>query len=182
MDIFGTPSPTELGLLGSRLAVTYFLLLVVARLMGRRVPEPKNRDLIVSAVLGGLVAPALIRPEDTPLAALAGIVFLFSLHVLVSKLAFRSAWVEWLFFGPERVLVAQGRLIRSELRREGITVSELNSIARSHGVEALEAVDALTLGASGAITISTRPDAVLADILRVLERLEKRFPPVAQGR
>lgn len=182
MDIFGTSSPTELAQLGSRLAVTYLLLLVVARVIGRRVPEPKNRDLIVSAMLGGLVAPALIRPEATPLEALAGIGFLFSLHLLVSELAFRSPWVEWLLFGPERVLVAHGRLITSELRREGITMAELKSIAQSQGVEALESVEDLTLGARGEISISTRPDVVLAAILRALQRLEKRFPPAAQER
>ena len=135
MNIFGAPSLTDLSQLATRLVITYFLLLVVARLLGRRMPEPGNRDVMLGAILGGLVAPALVRAEDAPLGALAGIVLLFCLNVLMTRLAFRFPWVDRLLFGPPRVLVAHGQPNRKELMREGIRLSELTSIVGSQGVD-----------------------------------------------
>jgi|KBSMisStandDraft_5_1062788.scaffolds.fasta_scaffold46798_3 uncharacterized membrane protein YcaP (DUF421 family) len=141
MDIFGAPSLTDLARLATRLASTYFLLLVVARLLGRRMPEPENRDVTLGAILGGLVAPALVRAEDAPLGALMGIVLLFCLNVLMSRLAYRFPWVDRLLFGPPRVLVAHGQLNQRELIREKIRRSELTSIVESKGVHSLAEVD-----------------------------------------
>jgi hypothetical protein len=56
MDIFGAPSLTDLARLATRLASTYFLLLVVARLLGRRMPEPENRDVTLGAILAARCA------------------------------------------------------------------------------------------------------------------------------
>jgi len=138
MDIFGAPSLTDLARLATRLASTYFLLLVVARLLGRRMPEPENRDVTLGAIL---VAPALFRAEDAPLGALMGIVLLFCLNVLMSRLAYRFPWVDRLLFGPPRVLVAHGQLNQRELIREKIRRSELTSIVESKGVHSLAEVD-----------------------------------------
>jgi len=138
MDIFGAPSLTDLARLATRLASTYFLLLVVARLLGRRMPEPENRDVTLGAIL---VAPALVRAEDAPLGALMGIVLLFCLNVLMSRLAYRFPWVDRLLFGPPRVLVAHGQLNQRELIREKIRRSELTSIVESKGVHSLAEVD-----------------------------------------
>jgi uncharacterized membrane protein YcaP (DUF421 family) len=183
MDIFGAPSATELAQLAIRLVATYFLLLGVARFLGRRVPAPGNRDLMVAAMLGGLVAPALLRDQDAPATAIAGIILLFSINTLVSRLTFRFPSVERRLLGPRRVLVADGRINRKELLREGIVLSELNAIVRGQGVQSLGAIERLSLEPDGVISVSARDksEQILTDILSALQRLERRLPPTVSG-
>ena len=181
MDVLGSPSMVDLVRLSTRLVVTYAVLLAVARLMGRRMPEPGNRDILLGATLGGLVAPALVRAEDTPLGALTGIVLLFALNVAVSRLAFRYPRIDRLLLGPSRVLVVNGRLNRKELVREGITLTELKSIVEGGGVQSLADVESVKLDSWDGPTVVARNknDAVLAEILATMARLEKRLPPNA---
>jgi uncharacterized membrane protein YcaP (DUF421 family) len=180
MDIFGTSSSSGLLDMGVRLAVTYALLLVVARLIGRRTARPANRDMIVAAMLGGLVAPALIRPEDAPAVALAGIAILFAADLVVARLAFLRPQFSQALYGQHTPLISDGNLIQMALLREGISFAEINSIVRSEGLK-LEEVEHAFLEPEGEVTVVSKAEARgiaeprLSDVLSALERIERRL-------
>jgi uncharacterized membrane protein YcaP (DUF421 family) len=82
---------------------------------------------------------------------------------LLDWAAFRFLSVRRLVESRPLVLVREGELLRRNLRREMITVDELMSKMREHGIENLKDVKAATMESDGEISIISRQDKAPPD-------------------
>jgi uncharacterized membrane protein YcaP (DUF421 family) len=137
-----------------RAAVVFTFIFVVTRLIGRReLGSLEPFDLILLVVLGDLVQQGVTQDDYSVTGALIVISTMAILTVATSYLSFRFRPVRRIMEGEPIVLVENGRPIERNLRRERLTVEELEEKARLEQVDSLDKVRLAVLETNGDISI-----------------------------
>ena len=137
-----------------RAAAAFIFIFAITRLVGRReLNSLEPFDLILLVVTGDLVQQGITQSDYSVTGAFIVISVIALLTVAVSYLSFRAPPLRRVFEGEPIVLVENGRPIERNLRRERITVEELEEKARLQQVEALSDVRLAVLETNGDISI-----------------------------
>jgi len=135
-----------------RTVLVYLFLLVGLRLAGKRELSQLNSfDLVVLLLLSNTVQNAIIGNDNSLFGGIFGAAVLLVANGLLIRTLVRFKKLDAIEGKPE-VLIKKGRLIRPNLDRELITVSELESAARRQGIESLAHVDECRLETGGALS------------------------------
>ncbi len=161
-----------------RTVAIYLFLLVLLRLGGKReLGQVSTLDLIVLLLLSNTVQNAIIGDDLSLTGAMLGAGVLIVLDKGLTWLGYRSRRVGHLLGGDPTPLVADGRLLAANLRRERITEAELMTICRRQGIDRLEEVATAILETDGMITVRPRhptPDErIQTEILSRLAAIER---------
>ncbi len=114
-----------------RATVVFFFIFLVTRIVGRRqLSDLEAFDLILLVVLGDLVQQGITQSDESVTGVLIVISTIALLSVGVSWVSFRSRRVRQLTEGEPIVLVQDGRPIERNLRRERITIEDIQQQAR----------------------------------------------------
>jgi uncharacterized membrane protein YcaP (DUF421 family) len=114
-----------------RATVVFFFIFLVTRIVGRRqLSDLEAFDLILLVVLGDLVQQGITQSDQSVTGTLIVISTIALLSVGVSWVSFRSRPVRRLTEGEPIVLVQDGRPIERNLRRERITIEDIQQQAR----------------------------------------------------
>jgi uncharacterized membrane protein YcaP (DUF421 family) len=136
-----------------RAFVAFLIVLGLTRVVGRReLSSLEPFDLILLVVLGDLVQQGITQNDQSVTGALIVIVVIGLMSVLVAYLNFRFAWLRPVFEGGLVVLIEDGRVIERNLRRERLTVAEVEAEARQQQVESLNDVRLAVLETNGRIS------------------------------
>ena len=137
-----------------RAAVGYAFLLIAFRVLGRReLGRLTNFDLVVVLVIANVLQNAMIGDDHSLTGGLIGAATVLVLNALVAAAVYASRRVERIVDGDPVVIVADGRLIRSTLRRELITENEVLAATRSAGIQQLADVRLAILESTGEINV-----------------------------
>jgi uncharacterized membrane protein YcaP (DUF421 family) len=114
-----------------RAAAIFFFVFLVTRIVGRReLSELEPFDLILLVVVGDLVQQSVTQSDESVTGALIVISTIALLSFFVSWISFRSRRVRLITEGEPIVLVQDGRPIERNMRRERITMEDLQEEAR----------------------------------------------------
>lgn len=114
-----------------RATVVFFFIFLVTRIVGRRqLSDLEAFDLILLVVLGDLVQQGITQSDESVTGTLIVISTIALLSVGVSWVSFRSRPLRRLTEGEPIVLVQDGRPIERNLRRERITIEDIQQEAR----------------------------------------------------
>jgi uncharacterized membrane protein YcaP (DUF421 family) len=114
-----------------RAAVVFFFVFLVTRVVGRReLSQLEPFDLILLVVVGDLVQQGVTQSDESVTGALIVIATFAMLSVLVSWISFRSRRVRVITEGEPIVLVQDGQPIERNMRRERITLGDIEEEAR----------------------------------------------------
>ncbi|HLB22094.1 MAG TPA: YetF domain-containing protein [Solirubrobacteraceae bacterium] len=114
-----------------RAAVVFFFVFLVTRVVGRReLSQLEPFDLILLVVVGDLVQQGVTQNDESVTGALIVISTIAMLTVAVSWLSYRSRRVRLIAEGEPIVLVQDGRPIERNMRRERITLQDIEEEAR----------------------------------------------------
>jgi uncharacterized membrane protein YcaP (DUF421 family) len=137
-----------------RAAVGYAFLLIAFRLLGRReLGRLTNFDLVVVLVVANVMQNAMIGDDNSLTGGLIGAATVLGLNAVVAAAVYVSRRVERLVDGDPVIIVADGRLLRSRLRRELITENEVLAAARNVGIQELADVRLAILESTGEINV-----------------------------
>jgi uncharacterized membrane protein YcaP (DUF421 family) len=115
-----------------RATVVFFFIFLVTRIVGRRqLSDLEPFDLILLVVLGDLVQQGITQSDESVTGVLIVISTIALLSVGVSWVSFRSRPLRQLTEGEPIVLVQDGRPIERNMRRERITIEDIEEQARS---------------------------------------------------
>jgi uncharacterized membrane protein YcaP (DUF421 family) len=139
-----------------RTIVAFAAILLLTRIMGRReLSSMEPFDLILLIVLGDLIQQGVTQNDFSVTGALIVIMTIGLLTVFVSYANFRFRWLRPLFEGEPIVLIEAGRVMERNLRRERLTVEEVEAEARQQQIESLETVKWAVLERNGRISFIT---------------------------
>lgn len=141
-----------------RTVLLYFILMLGLRLLGKRqIGELEPTELVLTMLISDLAA---VPMQDFGIPLLSGvipIVTLLSLSMLLSFLCMRSLRLRRLVCGREAVLIREGILQQSEMRRNRFTVDELLEELRAQGVTDLTSVKYAVLETNGQLSVLLYP-------------------------
>jgi uncharacterized membrane protein YcaP (DUF421 family) len=136
-----------------RAAFAFAFIFFLTRVAGRReLSSLEPFDLIMLIVLGDLVQQGVTQSDYsvTGLALAAATIALLQVFVSYTNYRFRS--VRTVLAGEPIVLVEDGRVIEGNLKRERLTVEELQEQARLSQIASLDDVKWAVLETSGQIS------------------------------
>jgi uncharacterized membrane protein YcaP (DUF421 family) len=139
-----------------RATFVFFLILLVTRVIGRReLSSLEPFDLILLVVIGDLVQQGVTQSDYSLTGATTVILTLGLLTVATAWLSYRVRRLRPLLEGEPIVLIADGRIVERNLRRERITHAELEAEARLSNIGSLGAVRYAVLETNGHISFLT---------------------------
>jgi len=140
-----------------RAVFVFFLMLVITRAVGRReLSSMEPFDLILLVVMGDLIQQGVTQSDYSLTGSTIVIVTIAVLTVGTAYLSYRFRRLRPLLEGEPVVLVAGGRLIESNLRRQRMTVEELLAEARLQSIGGLDAVEYAVLETNGRVSFLKR--------------------------
>lgn len=117
-----------------RTFVLFFALLLAMRLLGKRqLGELELSELVVSVVIADLAANPLQDIGIPLLNGLLPILVLFCLELILSGVSLRSIKLRNLFYGKPSLLIQDGKIIQSAMRKNRFTLDELAEELRNQG-------------------------------------------------
>lgn len=140
-----------------RATVVFFFIFLVTRVVGRRqLSDLEPFDFILLVVLGDLVQQGITQSDQSVTGTLTVISTIALLSVGVSWISFRSAHARLIAEGEPIVLVQDGQPIERNLRRERITLSDIQEEARQAQITSVADIQWAILENDGKISCIPR--------------------------
>lgn len=158
-----------------RTVIVYVALIVGLRVAGKRELAQLNPfDLVVLLTISNTVQNAIIGPDNSVTGGIIGVATLLFLNFLVVRFIYSNHKIETLIEGEEDVLIDHGKIQDAVLKREIITMTELEIAAHKQGIGSLADVEKAVLEPEGGISFIARtPDPEEERHRELIGRLER---------
>jgi uncharacterized membrane protein YcaP (DUF421 family) len=161
-SVFDYPSVDGAATIAAKTAVIYAFLIIGLRLLGKReLGQLSLYDLVMVIILGNAVQNAMINNDNTLGGGLVAGGVLLALNWSLNRVINRSRRAERFLVGEPILIVHDGKPIRDRLRREGITMDQLGTALREHGIDDLSQVHLAVLESDGTISVVPSGSSVL---------------------
>src|SRR4051794_37313461 len=136
-----------------RATVVFLFVYLVTRIVGRReLSTLEPFDLILLVVTGDLVQQGITQNDQSVTGAITVVATIGLLTVVVSWLSWRFRRLRLVLEGEPIVLVHDGEVVHRNVRRERLTVAEIEAEARIQQISSLDEVAWATLETDGRIS------------------------------
>ncbi|HJZ68253.1 MAG TPA: YetF domain-containing protein [Blastocatellia bacterium] len=159
-----------------RPVIVYVFLVIGLRLAGKRELAQLNPfDLVVLLTLSNTVQNAIIGNDNSVTGGLIGATTLLAINYMVVRFLFKHEKLERLVEGDADVLIEDGEIKHDRLRKELITLPELEMAAHKQGFSSLDDVDRAVLEPGGTISFFAKkptPEAERhAELMATLQQM-----------
>ena len=163
-----------------RPVVVYAALVVLLRVFGKRELAQLNPfDLVVLLSLSNTVQNAIIGDDNSISGGILGAVSLLCVNYAVVRFMFRHRRLDQLLEGKPTTLIENGKVCKSALARELLSVTELQTVAHRQGFARLEDVECCVLEPGGSFFIEghtpPRDERRHQELLARIEDLSRRI-------
>lgn len=164
--------------------IVYAFLVVSLRLSGKRELVQLNPfDLVVLLTLSNTVQNAIIGDDNSVSGGLIGASSLLLINYLVVRFLYDHRKLDQLVEGQADVLMDAGKVRTARLKKELITLSQLEAAARKQGFASLNDVDKCILEPGGTLAfIGKKPASEDIRHQELLSRLERLMEEVTRLR
>ena len=143
----------------------YVSLLVLLRVFGQRtLSSMSSFDFAAAVALGAVTGRVILGYTPTLLAGVIGLTTLFALQSL-SGVVRRHPRVDRLLSNLPLLLMANGEVVRDNLRRAHIVEDELRAKLRQAGVHRYDEVAAVILERTGGVTVLRQGETIAPELL-----------------
>ena len=142
-----------------RPVIVYLFLLLAFRLAGKReLGQMTPFDLIVLLTISNVLQNAMIGNDNSLGGGIIGALTLLVVNGAISRLIFRFPRFAHLVEGEPTTLIQNGAIVESNLKREVMTIDELQRALRKHGLEWEEVarVERALLELDGTVTVHVK--------------------------
>ncbi len=131
----------------------YVFLIVGLRLSGKRELVQLNPfDLVVLLTLSNTVQNAIIGDDNTVTGGIIGATSLLIVNYLVVRFLYKHRSLDQIIEGKADVLIEDGKVRTQHLKKELITMAQLEAAARKQGFDSLSEVAQCVLEPGGTIS------------------------------
>src|SRR5260370_13897098 len=160
--------------------IVYAFLVVGLRLSGKRELVQLNPfDLVVLLTLSNTVQNAIIGEDNSVLGGLIGATSLLVTNYLVVRFLYDHSKLDQLVEGRADVLIESGKVRTQHLKKELITMAQLEAAARKQGFGSLSKVEQCVLEPGGTLAFIGKKPATEEvrhqEVLGEIDRLAKEI-------
>jgi uncharacterized membrane protein YcaP (DUF421 family) len=161
--------------------IIYFFLVLVFRLSGKRELVQLNPfDLVVLLTISNTVQNAIIGDDNSLAGGMIGATSLVITNYLVVRFLYDHRKLDQMVEGSPDVLIEGGKIRNKNLKRELITLSQLEAAARKQGFSSLSEVDQCILEPGGTLSfIGKKPDVEEKRHRELLNKIEQLSEDIA---
>jgi len=164
--------------------VVYAFLVISLRLSGKRELVQLNPfDLVVLLTLSNTVQNAIIGDDNSVTGGIIGATSLLVVNYLVVRFLYNHRALDQLIEGKADLLIEDGKVRTQHLKRELITMAQLDAAARKQGFDSLSEVQQCVLEPGGTITfLGKKPGTDEARHGQLLKKLDELAAELARLR
>ncbi len=155
--------------------IVYIFLVVMLRLSGKRELVQLNPfDLVVLLTLSNTVQNAIIGEDNSVSGGLLGATSLLVINYLVVRFLYKHKKLDQIVEGKADILIEGGKVHPDHLKKELISMAQLEAAARKQGFGSLAEVDQCILEPGGTLSfIGKKPDADVTRHMELLSHLDQ---------
>jgi uncharacterized membrane protein YcaP (DUF421 family) len=143
-----------------RTVILYLVVIVALRALGKRqVGELEPNELVITILISELAAIPMQNSEQPLISGVVPIAVLVFLGALSSFIALKSRKFRHIMFGKPSVVVENGRIIKSELKRLSMSDEELAEELRLQSITELSDVKYAIVETNGRLSVILRKEA-----------------------
>jgi uncharacterized membrane protein YcaP (DUF421 family) len=141
-----------------RSVVIYLFLLIAFRFTGKRqVGQLTPFDLVVLLIISNVVQNAVIGNDNSLGGGMLGAVTILLLNAGVSEVSYRFKSFRRLAGGEPTLLVHNGKILQDHMKKERISIEDLDAALRKNGVVSVDSVRFAVLEENGQISVVPHP-------------------------
>ena len=137
-----------------RTFILYFLIIVALRLTGKRqLGDLEPSELVVTIMISELAA---VPMQDYAIPILSGIIpilTLVSLELIISCISYKSVKFRSVICGRPALIIKDGKIIQSEMKKARLTLDELTESLRQWAVVDIQKVQYGILETNGQLSV-----------------------------
>lgn len=142
-----------------RVIIIYLLVLIIMRLMGKReIGQMQPFELVIAIMIADL---ASVPMSDTGIPITNGIIPILTvlfIQLIISIINLKSMRLRKILCGIPSILIYRGKIEEDVLRKEKLTVNELQEKLRQNNVFNIADVEYAILETSGQVTVIQKPE------------------------
>lgn len=143
-----------------RAAVIFFFLWLITRIVGRAtLGELSTFELLIYVTMGDLAQQAVTQQDYSVTGAMLAVGTFAVITILISLTNFYFPKTRAFIRGVPVVVVSGGQPLLPAMRRERLTVDDLNAAARQQGIAQISDVRFAVLEANGQLSFFTNDGA-----------------------
>ena len=141
-----------------RAIILYIVVLIVMRLMGKReIGQLQPFELAISIMIADLASVPMAElgiPLTNGIIPILGLLFI---HMIISVLNVKNVNLRKILSGQPAILIYRGKIDEKKLRKERLTINELQERLRGNNIFNLEDVEYAILETNGEISVIPKP-------------------------
>lgn len=142
-----------------RAIILYIVVLVVMRLMGKReIGQLQPFELAISIMIADLASVPMSELGIPLTNGIVPILALLVIYMIISILNMKSVNFRKIMSGKPAILIYRGRIDEKALRKESITINELQERLRVDNIFNLGDVEYAILETNGELTVIQKPE------------------------
>jgi uncharacterized membrane protein YcaP (DUF421 family) len=164
--------------------IVYAFLVISLRLSGKRELVQLNPfDLVVLLTLSNTVQNAIIGEDNSVLGGIVGATSLLITNYLVVRFLYDHKKLDQIVEGRADVLIEGGKVYTQHLKKELITMAQLEAAGRKQGFDSLSEVEQCVLEPGGTLTfIGKKPGTDVVRHQELVGKLERLLQEIASLR
>ena len=142
-----------------RTVLFYFLVVIAYKIMGKReVGELGVFDFIISMLISQLIAICIENYKDPIWFVIVPTLILVLFQIIFSFLSLKSNKFRDILDGKESVIISDGKLNFSEMKKQKYNLNDLLLQLRDKGIRTIEEVDYAILETNGKLSVFQKQD------------------------
>jgi len=142
-----------------RAIILYIVVLVVMRLMGKReIGQLQPFELAISIMIADLASVPMTESGIPIGNGIVPILGLLLMHIIISTLNLKSMKIRGIMCGKPSILIYRGKIDENILKKERLTINELQEKLRSKDIVNIGDVEYAILETSGDVSIIQKPN------------------------
>lgn len=142
-----------------RAIILYIIVLVVMRLMGKReIGQLQPFELAISIMIADLASVPMTESGIPIGNGIVPILGLLLMHIIISVLNLKSMKIREIMCGKPSILIYRGRIDEKVLKKERLTINELQEKLRSKDIVNIGDVEYAILETSGEVSVIQKPN------------------------
>ena len=142
-----------------RTVLFYFLVVIAYKIMGKReVGELGVFDFIISMLISQLIAICIENYKDPIWFVIVPTLILVLFQIVFSFLSLKSNKFRDILDGKESVIISNGKLNFSEMKKQKYNLNDLLLQLREKGIRTIEEVDYAILETNGKLSVFQKQD------------------------
>ena len=161
-----------------RTVILYLLVITGLRVMGKsQIGEMQPSELVVAIMISDL---ATIPMQEVGIPLMTGVIPIFTLivmEILLSQLSLKSKKFRRLMTGKPNVVIHNGKILKSEMKKIRFNMDDLNEQLRIQGYTGISDINFAILETNGQLSIIPKPkykQATVKDVENTLKNKEKK--------